>query len=65
MDKAHMKAQETRKANEAKRAEAARKAAEELAETVKGLNEIVNSTEATTEEKLEAARLIVELKKAR
>ena len=50
MDKAHMKAQETRRANEAKRAEAARKAAEELAETVKGLNAIINDPEASREE---------------
>ena len=65
MDNAHMKAQETRKANEAKRAEAARKATEELAVTVKGLNRILADPEASREERLKAAELIVELKKSR
>lgn len=65
MDAAHAKAQETRRENEAKRAEAIRRANEELAETVKGLNAIINDQEASREERLKAAELIVELKKSR
>ena len=60
MDEAHRKAQETRRENEAKRYEAARRASEELAEAVRGLN-----PEASREERLKAAELIVELKKSR
>ena len=62
MDDAHRRAQETRKANQAAVFEAQRKAAEQLAESVRGLNVILTDPEASREERLEAARLIVELK---
>ena len=65
MDAAHTKAQETRRENEAKRYEAVRRANEELAETVNGLNRILADPEASREERLKAAELIVELKKSR
>lgn len=65
MDEAHRKAQETRRENEAKRHEAARRASEELAEAVRGLNLILTDPEASREERLKAAELIVELKKNR
>ena len=65
MDEAHRKAQETRRENEVKRYEAARRANEELAEAVRGLNLILTDPEASREERLKAAELIVELKKNR
>lgn len=65
MDAAHAKAQETRRENEAKRAEAIRRTNEELAESVRGLNLILTDPEASREERLKAAELIVELKKSR
>lgn len=61
MDAAHRKAQETRLANEAARAEAARNKVRALA----SLQEILGDSTATNAERLEAARLIVELDKAR
>ena len=65
MDAAHEKARATRLENEAKRYEAARRASEELAEAVRGLNLILTDPEASREERLKAAELIVELKKNR
>ncbi len=65
MDEAHRKAQETRRENEAKRYEAARRVNEELAESIRGLNIILTSPDSSAEERLRAAELIVELKKNR
>lgn len=65
MDAAHEKARATRLENEVKRYEAARRASEELAEAVRGLNLILTDPEASREERLKAAELIVELKKNR
>ena len=60
MDAAHVNAQETRQANEAARAEAARNRARAIA----SLQDILGDSTATAAERLEAARLIVELGRA-
>ncbi len=59
MDAAHEKAASTRVALQ----EAQRRAAEELAESIRGLNFILTDAKSTAKERLEAGRLIVELKK--
>lgn len=59
MDAAHEKAAATRVALQ----EAQRRVAEELAEVIRGLNRILTDEKSTTKERLEAGRLIVELKK--
>lgn len=65
MDEAHKKAQETRRVKQAAVFEAQRRAADALAKSIEGLNVILTDPEASREERLEAARLIVELKKGR
>lgn len=57
------KGKETRRLNEIARHEAHMKAEAEKQEILAGLRKIVNSDEPTTAEKLEAARLAVELHK--
>lgn len=56
---------ETRARNQAAMFEAQRRAADALAKSIEGLNVILTDPEASREERLEAARLIVELKKGR
>ena len=58
-------ASETRAQNQAAMFEAQRRAADALAKGIEGLNVILTDPEASREERLEAARLIVELKKGR
>lgn len=53
--------QETRRKNEAARLEVYQRREADKAEIRKGLIQIMNSTEATAAEKLEAARLISEI----
>ena len=65
MDDAHKKANETRRANEEARFLAQKKAAEELAESVRGLNSILNDPGASLEQRIEVAKMIVELVKRR
>ena len=58
-------ASETRAQNQAAMFEAQRRAADALAKSIEGLNVILTDPEASREEKLEAARLIVEIRKGR
>lgn len=58
-------AAETRAQNQAAMFEAQRREADALVKSIEGLNVVLTDPEATREERLEAARLIVELKKAR
>ncbi len=60
MDAAHRKAQETRIANEAARLEAL----QNRARAVESLQEILADSTATTAERLEAARLILQMDRA-
>lgn len=60
MDAVHVKSQETRRANEVARVEAARNKARAIA----SLQDILGDSTVTAAERLEAARLIVELGRA-
>ena len=60
MDKAHEKAQATRLANEAARLEIA----QNRARAIESLQEILADATATTGERLDAARLILQMGKA-
>ena len=63
MDKAHRQAQETRKTNETKRREQLLAYQRDRREIRDGLKTLITSETATPAEKLEAARLILELDK--
>lgn len=60
MDAAHRKAQATRLANEAARLEIA----QNRARAIESLQQILEDSTATTAERLEAARLILQMDKA-
>ena len=62
MDDAHKKANQTRQENLVRKLEAERRASDALAKSVEGLNMILTDPEASREERLRAAELIVQLK---
>lgn len=63
MDESHKKANQTRQENLARRTEAIVRANEALAKSVEGLNMVLTDPEASREERLKAAELIVQLAK--
>lgn len=63
MDKSHAQAQETRRKNQARRLKADMEAAEHKAAIMAVLESVATDQSSTVEQKLEAARLAVELHK--
>lgn len=63
MDKSHAQAQETRRENQARRLKVEMEAAEHKSAIMSVLESVAMDKESTVEQKLEAARLAVELQK--